>query len=572
MTTTAASGLVTLFDPQPPREAWPARIPSPFAAGPPHPLARRAAEELQAQLRAQASWWAAALAGAERGTMLGVLVVGDAAGRVGYLRGFSGMVGGSWQVDGFVGPLFDTRRRDEVWPAGEAELIAFDRALAQVHGEAGAARAALAALEDGQRAAAGALAARLEDNRRGRQQRRAQIAGAALAVGAREAAMHALDRDSRADTVAQRRLRAEHRQARAPLAAAVAALEQRRLALKRQQAARSCQLLEHIFEGYQITSARGERQPLRALFAPATPPGGSGDCAAPKLFGHALAAGLRPLALAEFWWGEPPLAGGRLHGVYYPACRGKCGPVLAHMLDGLDVAGGGARGPLLGAASIAAGEPATVYEDEWLVVVDKPVGLLSVPGRSGLLQDSVATRLRERYPRATGPLLVHRLDLDVSGLLLAAKDAGTHRALQRLFNRREIDKRYLAVLDGALARPETRGTIDLALRVDIDDRPRQIHDPVHGKRAVTDWALIARDGARTRVALYPRSGRTHQLRVHAAHPLGLGLPIVGDRLYGRAPAGEQAGQDIRLLLHAEALELVHPQTGQRLSLVRPAPF
>ena len=341
------------------------------------------------------------------------------------------------------------------------------------------------------------------------------------------------------------------------MAARARELDERRMALERERAARSSVLLEELFAGYHVPSARGVLRSLRELFAPATPPGGSGDCAAPKLFAHALRAGLRPLALAELWLGPPPATGGRHHGHFYPACRGKCGPVLAHMLDGLEVE----AAPLFGAGAVAPDQPRTVFEDRWLLVVDKPIGLLSVPGRAGL-GDSVLTRLQARHPEAEGPLIVHRLDLDTSGLMVVARDGATYHALQRQFHRREIDKRYVALLDGALS--ADRGTVDLALRVDLEDRPRQIHDPLHGKPALTEWRVLSRAGAQTRVALYPRTGRTHQLRVHAAHALGLGAPIVGDRLYGR-PAE-------RLMLHAEALAFVHPHTGARVELVQPAPF
>jgi tRNA pseudouridine32 synthase / 23S rRNA pseudouridine746 synthase len=207
-----------------------------------------------------------------------------------------------------------------------------------------------------------------------------------------------------------------------------------------------------------------------------------------------------------------------------------------------------------------------VFEDDWLVIVDKPAGLLSVPGRSGQLRDSVQVRLRARHPDASGPMIVHRLDLDTSGLVLVAKDAATHAALQKLFACRAIEKRYVAWLDHEVGRPvgADRGVVELALRVDLDDRPRQIYDPVHGVPAVTEWRVIERAAGRTKVALVPRTGRTHQLRVHAAHPLGIGAPIVGDRLYGRP--GD------RLLLHAEGLAFVHPRTGARVSVERPAPF
>jgi tRNA pseudouridine32 synthase/23S rRNA pseudouridine746 synthase len=301
---------------------------------------------------------------------------------------------------------------------------------------------------------------------------------------------------------------------------------------------------------------------LRDLFAPAQPPGGAGDCAAPKLLAEAYRRDLRPIALAEVWCGAAPRAGDRRAGSFYPACRGKCAPILEHMLGGLPAD----PPPVFGAARFPEVEPITVFEDAWLVIVNKPSGMLSVPGRSAQLQDCVANRLRARYPASSGQLVVHRLDLDTSGLLLAAKDGDTFVALQRLFSRREISKRYIAWLDGEVL--GDRGTIDLALRLDVDDRPRQIHDPVHGKAAVTRWEVLTRVTGRTRVALYPQTGRSHQLRVHASHPLGLDAPIIGDRLYGR----EAPDDDARLLLHAEALSFVHPITGEQVTLEQPPAF
>ncbi len=551
-------GFVTYFDPQPGVVELPARLGSPFDPGPPHPMAQRAGEQMMARLRSAQPMPASAFQ--ERGKMFGALVVADGDGRVGYLRAFSGMLGGSWGVDGFVGPLFDQTQRDAWWPPVEAELVAFDQRLDELASgpQATAARAALALLEAGQASAAVELTARHGANRQRRQQQRDDIARAALSPEARQAALFVLAQDSRADTVAFRRLRANHQQEREPLAAAARALDEQRDVIKQRRYTRSSELVEQMFDGYQITSAQGEVRPLRALFAPATPPGGSGDCAAPKLFAHALRERLRPIALAEFWWGPPPVTGGRHSGVYYPSCRGKCGPVLSHMLDGLAVD----PAPVFGGGRIDADQPRTVFEDRWLVVVDKPTGLLSVPGRSVNLRDSVLARLRARYPEASGPLVVHRLDLDASGLLLAAKDNETYVALQRQFRDRDVEKRYIACLDGEVA--DDSGTIDLALRVDLDDRPRQIHDPVHGKAAVTDWRVLTRGDGRVRIALYPRTGRTHQLRVHAAHPMGLAAPIVGDRLYGRP--GE------RLMLHAEALSFTHPHTGKRVEIRRDAPF
>ncbi len=435
----------------------PERFPSPFDRAAVHPLARRAAEHTMAVLQsAQGLAWRLNESG--NGKMFGVLVTVAPDGTVGYLRAFSGMIDGRWEVDGWAPPTFDAAARDAVWIPGEAELYGL--------------------VDDAARTA------------------------------------------------------------------------------------RSRELLPAIQETYRFANAYGEVRALRELFAPAEPPGGAGDCAAPKLLAQAYARGLRPLALAEFWWGAPPRTGDRRAGSFYPACQGKCPPILAHMLGGLPAD----PPPVFGAAAIAASEPATVFEDEHLLIVDKPSGLLSVPGRSGLLRDSVSTRLRARYPEASGQLVVHRLDLDTSGLLLAAKDTTTFSALQRLFSLRVITKRYVAWLDGSIRGDD--GVIDFPMRTDIDDRPRQIHDPVHGKAAITAWSVLERAEGRTKVALIPHTGRTHQLRVHASNPIGLDAPIVGDRLYGRS--APEHGE--RLMLHAEFLEFIHPVTGVLISVTRPAPF
>ena len=523
---------VTYFDPQPAPQDLPARFPSPFATEPCR-LARRAADELVRELGELTE-----------GKMFGVLVVADRAGRIGYLRAFSGMLDGRWDVPGFAPPTFDLRARDAFWPAGEQELARIDAQLADASAAAAPERAALAELD-------ARHACELEELRARHRERRAARRGARAAGGDRDA----LDRESRGDTAQRRRLDERHATEREQLASSAAAHDALAYSLEAARAARSRHFLQRIHDTYVLASADGERRPLRDLFAPAEPPGGAGDCAAPKLLAHAYRERLRPLALAELWWGPSPATGGRHAGHYYPACRGKCGPILSHMLHGLDAD----PLPVFGAGGIAADEPRTVFEDRWLVVVVKPPGLLSVPGRGDALGDSVLTRLRARYRDAS---LVHRLDLDASGLLLCAKDAATHANLQKRFALREIDKRYIAWLDGAVS--GEAGTIELPMRVDLDDRPRQIVDPVHGKPALTEWRVLARTADRTRVALFPRTGRAHQLRVHAAHARGLAAPIAGDRLYGRA--GE------RLLLHAESLTFVHPHTGERVAFEDPAPF
>lgn len=434
--------VVTYFDPQPAPSEVPVRLASPFAPGPPHPLARQAAEALRLHLRSgdlASGLDLGALDMPGGGKMFGVLVVAAPDGRVGYLRGFSGMLGGQWQLDGFAPPLFDAVAREAFWPAGEAEL---------------------------------------------------------------------------------RTLHVEHLRAE-----------------------RSRQLWRQLVSTYLIPNARGEERPLGELYAPKPPPGGAGDCAAPKLLGQAYRHRLRPLALAEFWWGAPPLTGERHAGEYYPACRAKCGEVLPYMLQGLSVD----PAPLLDEAPDPAEGLRLVYEDPWLLVVDKPRGLLSVPGRHAPLRDSVLVRLRRRDPEASGPLVVHALDAETSGLLLVARDPESHAALQRQFARREAERRHVAWLDGHVAGDQ--GVVELPLR---------------GKRALTEWRVTRRTEGRTRMVLVPYTTHTHQLRIHAADPLGLGAPIVGDRLYG--------GNDMGLMLHAEALSFSHPHTGERFELECPAPF
>lgn len=534
-----------------------AGFPSPFDEHGPHALARRAAEQLQAELRAghvAPGLPAALLDGREGGKMFGVLVVREPGGRLGFLRAFSGMLAGRWDVPGFAPPLFERETRARLEPEGEAIVKAlFARAEAlRASPELTELRATLEAQQARHAAERAAMRARHEERRKQRHARRAELAES------QRAALHALDQESRGDKAEARKLEAAQAQERQVLASKLKKLERRLGALDRLRRIVSRALMKQLHDTYDVPNARGERRRLRSLFTSGEPPSGAADCAAPKLLAHAYRLGLQPLALAEFWWGTPPPSGGRVSGAFYAACRDKCGPLLPYMLEGLDVAPARAFTP---APSTSDGL-SILFEDAWLAVVDKPHGLLSVPGREASLTDSVLTRLRARYPHATGPLLVHRLDLDTSGLLVAALDARAHATLQRQFLHREVHKRYVAWVQGRVQ--GERGTIDFPMRVDLDDRPRQIHDPVHGKPAVTEWQVLERQGERTRVAFFPHTGRTHQLRVHAAHPLGLGAPIVGDRLYGHP--GE------RLLLHAEALTFLHPGTSQRVTFESPVPF
>jgi tRNA pseudouridine32 synthase/23S rRNA pseudouridine746 synthase len=541
-----------LWRPLVPDTELPSRFPSPFDPLGPHPLARQAAAQLISALEGGE----VALGG--EGKMFGVLVCRRPDGSVGFLRAFSGMIRGEWTLPGFVGPLFDPEARVRVELPGERAVSALTARARTFEASPRFAEieARIAELDRGHREALSELASRLKHNKAARAERRSSV-DTALTEAARAEALHALDQESRKDKAERRTLLAALAREREEAERERLVLQRRRAAHARLRGAVSRRLMQAIHDTYVFRNARGEGAPLRSLFASGEPPSGAGDCAGPKLLGAAYRLGLTPLALAELWWGPPPASGGRRQGSFYPACPNKCGPLLPFMLQGLPVEPARRFLP----PDVRHAPLEIVHEDRWLVVVNKPAGLLSVPGKDAV-GDSALERLRERHPDATGPLLVHRLDLDTSGLLVACLDARAHGKLQKQFIGRTVEKRYVAVLEGRVG--GEAGEISLPLRVDLNDRPRQIHDPTHGKPAVTRWELVAREEDTTRVHLFPKTGRTHQLRVHAAHPEGLGAPIVGDRLYGRE--GE------RLLLHAESLSFVHPGTGERVTFLAPAPF
>ena len=276
-----------------------------------------------------------------------------------------------------------------------------------------------------------------------------------------------------------------------------------------------------------MLNANGEIKNLCTIFKQTvqkTPPAGAGECAAPKLLQYAYLHQLKPIAMAEFWWGNSPKAEIRHHGYYYPACKGKCEPILKHMLQGLDVEPNPLSNDLHKKITLE-----VLFEDEQLLVVNKPAGMLSVPGKGEI--NSVYQHLRTQYPDATGPMIVHRLDMATSGVLLIAKTKETHQNLQAQFKNRTVKKRYIALLDGIIAPDE--GVLNLPICPDPLDRPRQIVNKEYGKTAITKYQVLERNESQTRIAFYPLTGRTHQLRVRAAHPLGLNCPITGDELYGK---------------------------------------
>ena len=259
--------------------------------------------------------------------------------------------------------------------------------------------------------------------------------------------------------------------------------------------------------------------------------------------------------MAEFWWGESPKSAIRKHKHFYPACQGKCQAILGHMLQGIKID----ENPLLNQSSDGKNIE-VIYEDEELLIINKPADFLSVPGKT--IQDSVYHRIKMLFPKATGPLIIHRLDMSTSGLMIIAKSKGTHKYIQKQFINRNVQKRYIALLDGLIK--ENNGIIDLPLRVDLEDRPRQLVCYQHGKPAKTKWEVIERYNGKTKVYFYPITGRTHQLRVHSAHIKGLNTAILGDDLYGK--------KSHRLHLHAEAIEFKHPKTKELVRFEIKAPF
>ena len=351
----------------------------------------------------------------------------------------------------------------------------------------------------------------------------------------------------------------------------------------KEKSERSRQLQMWLFKQFVFLNAKGEEKDLCEIFDAETcriPPSGAGECCAPKLLQYAYSHNLQPICMAEFWLGQSPKGEIRYEGEYYPACHAKCKPILKHMLVGLDVE----ENPLLPMLRATAERMRIIYDDDWIVAVDKPSGMLAVKGNLDV--PSVEEKIQEIYPEISGPLIVHRLDMDTSGVMLIAKNKEIHKALQIQFYKHEIRKRYIAILDGIVK--SDKGEIILPLSPDRNNRPRQMVNYEHGKESITHYEVISRTDATTRIAFYPLTGRTHQLRVHAAHTNGLGCPIIGDRLYGKSPlpvppltdnrepsfplGGIRRGLDNRLHLHAESIDFIHPITGKKLHLEVKAEF
>ena len=514
----------------------------------PHPLCVAAAEEVQRYLAANKEWQEEL----RKGKMFGVLVVRTGQGEIGYLAAFSGILAGESQHPYFVPPVYDVQEPDGFFRIEEEQISEINRRVKELQ-EDQQYQDCKQRLTDET-----ILAAQTLDKMRAQMKAAKEERERLRSSHPEEIDPETLIRESQFQKAELKRQKDYWKNHLASLQVEIDVFEAGIERLLAERKTRSAALQQRLFQQFRMLNARGEERDLCDLFTDTvqkTPPAGAGECAAPRLLQYAYRKGWQPLAMAEFWWGDSPKSEIRRHGYYYPACKGKCEPILKHMLQGLQVE----KNPLQADVHQDT-ELEIVYEDEWLLVVDKPAGMLSVPGKSDT--GSVYSWVRRRYPEATGPMIVHRLDMSTSGLLLIAKTKDVHQHLQAQFKNRTVRKRYVALLDGAVE--EAEGIIDLPLRPDPQDRPRQVADAVHGKPAVTRYKLLTHASRPTRVLFFPLTGRTHQLRVHAAHPEGLNAPIVGDELYGK--------RSDRLYLHAEYLSFLHPVSGQRIEVEKKAPF
>ena len=537
-------------------------FPNPFYYEP-SPLARCAVTLLQQSLPEL-----------KEGKMFGVLIV-EYEGKLGYLQAYSGQLEGV-STEGFVPLVFDYLQPNGYFKTHEAEITAMNHEIAALKqsDDYGKAMEKLTKLKaEAQQVVAEAqqamvVAKHLRDERR------------------REKAIVS-DNEQREMIHESQYMKAELYRTKKRYAALLQVAEaeaeayNRKIAeLKSTRKRKSDQLQRWLFSQFTFLNAHGERSDLLSIFrnyyllhSPKSvlathfatvgeqitlfPPSGTGECCEPKLLQYAFVHGMRPVEMAMFWWGESPKTEIRQHGQFYPACNGKCKPLLTWMLKGMNVAANALETEAEQSIEI-------IYEDHDLAVILKPSGMLTVPGRSK--RQSVETILRQRWNENDTPIIVHRLDMATSGLLVVARNRYAHKQLQAQFKERTIQKRYVALLSTDLLNRvglPKEGTISLPLCADVLDRPRQMVDRNKGKTAITHYKIIGKIplhdsyySEAVKVELRPETGRTHQLRVHCAHSEGLACPILGDTLYGKRAD--------RLYLHAEYLEFTHPTTGKRL--------
>ncbi|WP_029327833.1 RluA family pseudouridine synthase [Bacteroides sp. 14(A)] len=527
----------------------PERFTYPFCYTP-HPLCVMAAEEVQNYLSKQSDWQEEL----SQGKMFGVLIVQTEDGSIGYLTAFSGILAGKNIHPYFVPPVYDLLQPQGFFKIEEENISTINRRIRRLE-EDKKYIDLLSDLTQTTQSAQDALSIAKIQLKEAKDKR--ELLRKTGQLDAKEEAD--LIRESQFQKAEYKRLERSWKDKIASLQVEVGNWEKQIQELKAERKVRSAALQQQLFEQFRMLNYRGEVITLCDIFEQTvhkTPPAGAGECAAPKMLQQAYLHHWKPIAMAEFWWGNSPKNEVRHHGYYYPACKGKCEPILRHMLLGLEVE----ANPMQQEAERGNEKLNIVYEDQWLLIINKPAGMLSVPGKER--QTSIYDLARKAYPEAEGPMIVHRLDMATSGLLIIAKDKKTHQHLQAQFKNRSIRKKYIALLDGVV--PEDEGTIELPLCPNPLDRPRQMVDTQYGKPAITYYQVLERTDKYTRIAFYPHTGRTHQLRVHAAHPSGLHCPIIGDELYGK--------KDKRLYLHAESIEFTHPVNGQSMCITEKADF
>ncbi len=525
------------------------------------PLAEIAVRELQDYLINQTDWLHDFGLGPHKteeslGKMFGVLVVANQNGELGYLAAFSGKLAGRNNHRFFVPPVYDMLDEQGFFRIGEEELNQLNRSLQGIlqSEDYTALKEELYQANEQRNHEIGLIKAGHKEKKEIR--KRVRIESQDMESEERDAINKKLNTESSEDHLVLKNLKREWKGRIEKIEEEMESYKIRIEQLKVARKTKSLHLQKQLFEQYQFYDEEGNRQSLKKIFEDqGIPPSGAGECAAVKLFQYAFQQKLKPIALAEFWWGIPPVSEIRKHKNFYPSCRGKCGPILKFML-----ANSAVESLEFMEFAESAEDINILYEDQSLIVISKPPGLLSVPGR--FRKDSVLSRIKSRYEDLTGPVIVHRLDMATSGIMVIARDLDAYRNLQKEFIERRVFKRYVALLEGEIE--ETKGVVNLPLRVDLDDRPRQLVCFEHGKPAVSRWERIWSENGLTKVYFYPETGRTHQLRVHAAHHKGLASPILGDRLYGHIGK--------RLCLHAEFIRFQHPESKEWVEFSQEANF
>ncbi len=479
------------------------------------------------------------------GKMFGVLVVESKNGEIGYLSAFSGKLGEDVLIEPFVPPIFDRLAEDSYFLKGKEELNILNRRVDAL--EVDTDFIAWKVLFEKETLYSEKIIFNEKESIKISKAKRNQK----KKLGIDDEGLSELNFQSLQEQLRLKRLKRFWRSRLEYIKSEIDIFSNQIQALKIERKAKSNELQKQIFSDYKFLNFNKKYVSLWDIFKKTPnkiPPSGAGDCCAPKLLQFAYQNDFKPIALAEFWWGKSPNSIIRKHEYFYPACKGKCEPILGHMLLGLDVD----ANPLL-SESRPLGEIEIIFQDEYILVINKPAGLLSVPGKE--LIDSVLVRLTKKYKGKFMPRLLHRLDMATSGVMIFAKTKRAHKYLQKQFLNRVVKKRYIALLDGEIK--DSNGEIDLPLRVDYENRPYQMVCYEHGKPSITNYKVVEIKNGKTLLYFYPLTGRTHQLRMHASHSKGLNTPIVGDILYGKASN--------RLHLHSETISFIHPIEKREMS-------